>query len=116
MKPEDEHVVRTIVREEILSVLGVLGRAAAHEYRMTGSEIAERAACTIEAVAEATAKRLVCSHPEHYAWGTERHCTRCGEPEELPADPFQDHEHVHDISEGEPTACIECGAPYRREG
>lgn len=119
MTPEDERFVRAVIREEIVHAFQALGREADRlDMPYETAELDSRALENIKAAAEGTVKRLTCTHEKRFAWGGDSRCASCGEPEELPADPFAGpgHEHVHDISEGEPTDCIECGAPYKEEG
>lgn len=92
MQAAREARVRAIVREEIVAALGVLGRAAASEYLSTESEIAERAATTVGAVAENAVVRLTCKHQRYYTWYDVLKCARCGEPEPEPVNPFETKE------------------------
>lgn len=83
-----EKLVRRIVQEEIVKAFGALGRAADYEGRMTESEIGERAAVTIGAVAENVALRLTCSHS--YPSYSPDTCWTCDEPRPEPEDPFKE--------------------------
>ena len=115
--------VRTVIREEITRTLNALSQAA-DELDMP-YETAELDSRAYQAAREIS-KRAVASLNVCWtegctftsAWGRPvTACARCGAPEPVPADPFQDHEHVHDIGpDGRATDCIECGAPYRKEG
>lgn len=89
MQAAREARVRAVVREEIVAALQVLGRAADYEYRSTESEIAERAATTVGAVAENAVVRLTCKHERYTDWGSRSYCSRCGEPEPEPVNPFE---------------------------
>lgn len=104
--------IRAIVREELVNALGALKREA--EYQDTPYETGELESSALSAIgkaAEGAAARLTCKHPSYTDYHG-RKCSQCGEPEPVPANPFEDHEHVHDDTEGRPTDCIECGAPY----
>lgn len=90
MQAAREARIRAIVREEIVAALGVLRRAAEHEYISTESEIAERAATVLESVAEGAVHRLTCPHEKYTTWGTGPRCNRCGEPEPQPVNPFEE--------------------------
>jgi hypothetical protein len=109
----EEARIRAIVREEIVNALGALKREAEHQdMPYETGELESSALSTIGKVAEGTVARLTCEHPSYPKWHGVSRCGRCGEPEPAPVNPFEDHEHVHDDSEGTPTPCIECGAPY----
>jgi hypothetical protein len=85
-----EQWIRAIVREEIVEAFRVLGRAAHTEGNSTESEIAERAASVLELVAGGVALRLTCPHKEYTGWTPDyQTCTRCGEPEPEPVNPFE---------------------------
>jgi len=114
---EDAHL-RAIVREEIVNALGALAREA--EYQDMPYETGELESSALSAIGKVAAgavARLTCEHEVYrsYYSGRPARCGACGEPEPEPVNPFAEpHEHVHDDSEGEPTNCIECGAPYRK--
>jgi hypothetical protein len=115
MQEARDNRIRAIVREEIVNALGVLRRAADHEFNSTESEIAERAATVLESVAGSTAYRLTCPHERYTTWGSGPRCSRCGEPEpepepenpfEKPLDPHCDHAFA---VEGSVRSCQICG-------
>jgi hypothetical protein len=108
----DQEQVRTIVREEIVAALRAFAREAEH---YDGGEIRDMAVDALSTVLDGTVTRLTCKHEKYSTWYNTPQCARCGEPEPEPVNPFEgpDHEHTHDVSEGAPTDCIECGAPYR---
>lgn len=103
--------VRAIVREEIVKAMAVMVRSARYEGITTESEIAERAAAVCEAVADGVACRMTCEH-EFKDYQPDM-CWSCDEPAPEPVDPFCTH--AYDMSEGEPTDCIQCGAPYSKK-
>lgn len=88
MQAAREARIRAIVREEIVAALQVLRRSAEHEFNITESEIAERAATVLESVAESAVRRLTCPHEKYTTWGSGPQCSRCGEPEPEPENPF----------------------------
>lgn len=92
MQAAREARIRVIVREEIVAALQVLGRAASYEGAMTESEIAERAATVLEGAAEGAVRRLTCEHEKYTSWGSRSYCSRCGEPEPEPVNPFETKE------------------------
>ena len=92
MQAAREARIRAIVREEIVAALQVVRRSADHEFQVTESEIAERAATLVESVAEGAVYRLTCPHEKYTTWGTGPRCSRCGEPEPEPENPFETKE------------------------
>jgi hypothetical protein len=112
-----EDAIRKIVREEIVNALGALARSADQlDMPYETAELDSRALENIKAAAEGAVRRLTCPHGTYQDWGPEsRRCSRCGEPEPAPVNPFEDRGHIRGVSDGEPGACIDCGAPYREE-
>jgi hypothetical protein len=107
--------VRAVVREEIARAFQAFRREAE---RYDGGEIRDMAADALATVLDGTVTRLTCPHEKYQDWGfgPQPQCARCGEPEPQPVNPFEPHEHTHDISDkGEPTDCIICGAPYSKD-
>jgi hypothetical protein len=103
--------VRAIVREEIVKTMAVMVRSARYESRTQDREIESRAAEAVEAVADGVARRMTCEHEfKDYQPDT---CWSCDEPSPEPVDPFCTH--AYDMSKGEPTDCIQCGAPYPKK-
>jgi len=88
LRPMTEERVRQIVREEIAAAFRVLDRAADHLDGYDTAELDSRALSNISEAAHATVRRLTCSHEYSSAWGPR--CSRCGEPETAPADPFEE--------------------------
>jgi hypothetical protein len=115
-----EDQIRRIVREEITRALHALDLAASDLDGYDTPELDSRAYSAGREVAQRAVTRL------QQCW-TEGHtfksiwdkpldaCRRCGAPVPEPVNPFEAHEHTFDISEGQPTDCIECGAPYSEE-
>lgn len=88
-----EQLIRTIVREEIVNALGVLKREAEHlDMPYETAELDSRALSNIAEAAEGAVRRLTCSHPEYYTWHDVPRCGRCGEPQPIPANPFETKE------------------------
>lgn len=88
-----DDVFRAIVREEIIRALGALKREAEHlDMPYETAELDSRAFANLAQAAEGAVQRLTCSHPSYYTWHGESRCGRCGEPETMPANPFNDQE------------------------
>lgn len=86
-----EQLIRAIVREEIVKALGALKREADRlDMPYETAELDSRALTNIAQAAEGAIQRLTCSHPKYYTWHDVPRCGRCGEPEEAPANPFED--------------------------
>lgn len=90
MTKDDEDRVRAIVREEITRALGALAREADHLDGWDSDHIESVALGAVKRSAEGAAYRLNCDHPEHYPWHGASRCGRCGEPEILPDNPFEE--------------------------
>jgi hypothetical protein len=117
MTPEDEHVVRTIVREEIVRAFQALKREAdSLDMPYETAELDSRALGNIVQSAEGAVKRLTCTHEEYWDWGGRSNCARCGEPEPEPVNPFEPCDHAWEQDEHyKPTECMLCGIPYKEE-
>jgi hypothetical protein len=87
--------VRSWVREEIVAAFKVMGRAADYENGYETPELDSRALDNIERVAEGAVRRLTCEHPSYSNWGDSHTCTRCGEPEPGPVNPFETEEETN---------------------
>lgn len=87
---EDQRLgpVRRVVREEIVKALQALAREAEHQDSYDTPEITSRALDALHAAAEGAVKRLTCEHEYDAVWGPR--CTRCGEPEPEPVNPFEE--------------------------
>lgn len=83
-----EDQIRHIVREEIVAALGALAREADHQDGYDTAELDSRALENIKAAAEGTVRRLTCEHEFTSVWGPR--CARCGEPEPVPVNPFEE--------------------------
>lgn len=84
--------IRAIVREEIVNALGALGREADSLDSYDTGELESAALNAIGKAADGTVQRLTCPHERYTHWGTGSLCTRCGEPEPAPENPFKDKE------------------------
>lgn len=91
MTKEEEDRVRAIVREEITRTLGMLAREAEHLDGYDSDVIETIALSAVKRSTEGAAVRLDCDHPEYYTWHGISRCGRCGEPETLPANPFEEN-------------------------
>lgn len=88
-----EGLVRTIVREEIAKAFGALAREAEHQdMPYETGELEASALRALKSVAEGTVARLTCPHETYRTYYGEPRCSRCGEPEEVPANPFEGKE------------------------
>lgn len=88
-----EDLVRTIVREEIAKAFGALAREAEHQdMPYETGELEASALRVLKSTAEGTVTRLTCEHGEYNTWRGETRCDKCGEPEEVPANPFEGKE------------------------
>lgn len=88
-----EKLIRAIVREEIINALGALKREAEHRNMpYETAELDSRALSNIAEAAEGAVRRLTCPHPEYYTWDDVPRCGRCGEPQSMPANPFETKE------------------------
>lgn len=89
----NEQLIRAIVREEIVNAFGALRREADHQdMPYETGELESAALSAIGRVMEGTISRLTCDHPSYYPWRGSSRCGRCGEPEPLPANPFETKE------------------------
>ena len=89
LSPGAEAQVRRIVREEIVRAFEVLGRAADHlDMPYETAELDSRALSNIEDAAKEAVRRLTCEHEYTSAWGPR--CARCGEPEPVSVNPFEE--------------------------
>lgn len=91
LNPRQEAAVRRIVREEIARALGALAREAEYlDMPYETAELDSRALGNIAKAAEGAVHRILCPHETTvpgYPDGPRR-CSRCGEPQLPPADPF----------------------------
>lgn len=88
-----EDDVRRIVREEVVRVFGALAREASSlDMPYETAELDSRALENIRAAAEGAVQRLTCPHEEYLSWGPASvpQCSRCGEPEPEPVNPFEE--------------------------
>lgn len=84
-----EKLVRAIVQEEIVKAFRAFGREAAHlDMPYETGELESSALSAIGKVVEGTVARLTCPHDEYPLWN-DRGCSRCGEPEPAPVNPFE---------------------------
>lgn len=94
-RPLNEADVRRIVREEISRAFGMLAREAfSLDMPYETAELDSRALENIRAAAEGVMGRMTCPHDTFVSWhnGQDPRCTRCGEPEPEPVNPFEDKE------------------------
>ncbi|HEU5039526.1 MAG TPA: hypothetical protein VFT84_01820 [Gemmatimonadales bacterium] len=92
MTKDDEDRVRAIVREEITRALGALAREAEHLDTPYETDHIECVALgAVKHVAEGASYRLNCPHGQYSTWHGASRCDRCGEPETLPANPFEEN-------------------------
>lgn len=83
--------VRRIVCEEIVRALQAMGREADHrDMPYETAEIDSRALSNIRTVAEGAVSRITCEHERVALYYGELRCTSCGEPEPVPANPFEE--------------------------
>jgi hypothetical protein len=91
-KEEFDRKLRQIIREEIAEAFQVLSRAADHldePYETT--ELDSRALQNVVRAAQKAADRVACEHGTYRDWyAGERRCAECGEPEKMPANPFEE--------------------------
>lgn len=91
----NEDRIRRIVREEIARAFGALGREAeSQDMPYETGEIEAAALRALKNTAEGTVTRLTCDHPSYGSWynGRDPRCSRCGEPEPQPVNPFETEE------------------------
>lgn len=86
---EDQRLepVRRIVREEIVKAFQALAREAEDQDSYDTPEITSRALDALHDAAKGAVRRLTCEHEYDAVWGPR--CTRCGEPEPEPVNPFE---------------------------
>jgi hypothetical protein len=87
--PLTEADVRRIVQEEIAKAFGAFAREADHQDGYDADTIESYALRAVQRTAEGTAVRVTCLHEASVGRGV-RTCRRCGEPEPVPSNPFEE--------------------------
>lgn len=93
--PLTEADVRRIVQEEIAKAFGAFAREADHQDGYDADTIESYALRALQRTAEGTAVRVTCLHEAYGGRGVRtapalRTCRRCGEPEPVPSNPFEE--------------------------
>jgi hypothetical protein len=110
-----EKLVRRVVREEIVNALGALAREAISLDMPYGTgELESAALSAIGKAADGAVERLTCPHEEYYTGYGRSRCSRCGEPEPEPVNPFEGEECNHAYALEDSPSCLLCGSPYPR--